>query len=112
IKKGAILINTARGQIVDTGALLYALENKILSGAGIDVIEGEELITEEKQLLHEDNVDKWKRILRDHRIFKMDNVVFTLHNAFNRKEALIRILDTTAQNIESYCDKNYTNVVN
>ncbi|MCK5039996.1 MAG: hydroxyacid dehydrogenase [Candidatus Aenigmarchaeota archaeon] len=112
IKKGAILINTARGQIVDTDALLYALENKILSGAGIDVIEGEELITEEKQLLYEDNVDKWKTILRDHRIFKMDNVVFTLHNAFNSKEALIRILDTTAQNIESYCDKNYTNVVN
>ena len=112
IKKGAILINTARGQIVDTDALLYALENKILSGAGIDVIEGEELITEEKQLLHENNVDKWKTILRDHRIFKMDNVVFTLHNAFNSKEALIRILDTTAQNIESYCDKNYTNVVN
>ena len=112
IKKGAILINTARGQIVDTDALLYALENKILSGAGIDVIEGEELITEEKQLLYEDNVDKWKTILRDHRIFKMDNVVFTLHNALNSKEALIRILDTTAQNIESYCDKNYTNVVN
>ncbi|MCK5176903.1 MAG: hydroxyacid dehydrogenase [Candidatus Aenigmarchaeota archaeon] len=112
IKKGAILINTARGQIVDTDALLYALENKILSGAGIDVIEGEELITEEKQLLHENNVDKWKTILRDHRIFKMDNVVFTLHNAFNSKEALIRILDTTIENIESYCDKKNINQIN
>ncbi|MCK5476479.1 MAG: hydroxyacid dehydrogenase [Candidatus Aenigmarchaeota archaeon] len=112
IKKGAILINTARGQIVDTDALLYALENKILSGAGIDVIEGEDLITEEKQLLHEDNVDKWKTILRDHRIFKMDNVVFTLHNAFNSKEALIRILDTTIENIEFYCNKKHINLVN
>jgi D-lactate dehydrogenase len=52
VKKGAILINTARGSIVDTEALIEALDQKILSGAGLDVIEGEELIKEEKQLLY------------------------------------------------------------
>ncbi len=102
IKDGAILINTARGGIVDTDALLYSLENKKLGGAGLDVIEGEELIKEEKQLLHETgNIDKWKTIVRDHKIFRMDNVVFTPHNAFNSREALMRILDTTIENLNS-----------
>ena len=58
VKKGAILINTAKGSIVDTEALIEALDLKILSGAGLDVIEGEELIKEEKQLLYDPkNVD-------------------------------------------------------
>ena len=113
IKKGSILINTSRGAIVDTNALLFALDNKILGGAGIDVIEGEELVSEEKQLLHgTGNIDKWKTIMRDHKIFQMDNVVFTLHNAFNSKEALTRILDTTAQNIESHNNGTDINIVN
>jgi len=100
IKKGAILINTSRGGVIDTDALLFALEKKILGGAGLDVIEGEELIKEEKQLLHETgNIAKWKTIVRDHKIFRMENVVFTPHNAFNSKEALYRILDTTIENI-------------
>jgi len=113
IKKGAILINTSRGGVVDTSALLYALEKKILGGAGLDVIEGEELIKEEHELLHETgNPEKWKTIVRDHKIFHMDNVVFTPHNAFNSKEALIRILDTTIENIGFYSNKNPVNVVN
>lgn len=111
IKKGAILINTSRGKVVDTDALLFALQKKIIGGAGLDVIEGEEFIREEKQLLHESgNIDKWKTIVRDHKIFKMDNVVFTPHNAFNSKEALLRILDTTIENIESNKKKDYKNI--
>jgi len=112
IKKGAILINTARGGVVDTNALLFALENKILGGAGIDVIEGEDLIKEEKQLLYEnENIDKWRQIVTDHKIFRMDNVVFTPHNAFNSKEALVRILDTTLENINSFSKKKQQNTI-
>lgn len=103
VKRGTILINTARGGIVDTNALLFALDKGILGGVGLDVIEGEDLIKEEKQLLYEEgNIEKWREIVRNHRIFRMDNVVFTPHNAFNSKEALMRILDTTAENIESF----------
>jgi D-lactate dehydrogenase len=113
LKKDAIIINTSRGGIIDTNALLSALEKEELGGAGLDVIEGEELIREEKQLLHETkNIDKWKTIFRDHKIFRMDNVVFTPHNAFNSKEALIRILDTTICNIESFCAKKCVNSIN
>lgn len=107
MKKGVILINTARGGIVDTDALLPALENGTIGGLGIDVIEGEDLIKEEKQLLHEGgNCEKWREIVRDHRIFRMDNVVFTPHNAFNSKEALLRILDATIDNIINKKNQN------
>jgi len=101
-KKGAILINTSRGEVVDTNALFSALNKGILGGVGLDVIEGEELIKEEKQLLCEEgNEEKWREIVRNHKIFRMDNVVFTPHNAFNSREALTRILDTTIDNINS-----------
>ena len=53
IKRGAFLINTARGGVVDTEALIEALDKKILAGVGLDVLEGEKLIKEEKQLLYD-----------------------------------------------------------
>jgi len=101
IKRGAILINTARGAVVDTDALLWGLEKGVLGGAGLDVIEGEELILEEGQLLHDpSNLEKWRTIITDRRILSMDNVVFTPHNSFNSREALVRILDSTIENIQ------------
>lgn len=112
VKKGAILINTARGSVVDTAALLAALEDGTLSGAGLDVLEGEEAIKEEQQLLHDlENPGKLKTLLQTHLILKRDNVVFTPHNAFNSKEAVQRILDTTVQNLEAFAAGTPINVV-
>jgi D-lactate dehydrogenase len=113
MKKGAVLINTARGGLVDTDALLEVLEKKHLGGAGLDVLEGEELIMEEKQLLHDKNKsDKLRELIRNQEICKMDNVVFTPHNAFNSREALQRILDTTIENIEACMDNKCRFIVN
>ncbi|MBN2094508.1 MAG: hydroxyacid dehydrogenase [Candidatus Aenigmarchaeota archaeon] len=112
MKKGAVLINTARGAVVDTDALYEALKSGKISGAGLDVIEGEDLIKEEHALLHESgNPGKWREIVRDQKIFRMDNVVFTPHNAFNSREALIRILDTTVENIEGFLKGGKANFV-
>ncbi len=113
IKKGAILINTSRGGVVDTEALIEALDKKILSGVGLDVLEGEELIKEEKQLLHEkEKIKKLSEIIvKDYNILNRDNVVFTPHIAFYSQEALERILKTTIQNIISFSQNKYQNVV-
>ena len=103
MRRGALLINTARGALVDTDALVEALESGQLSGAGLDVLEGEELIKEEKQLLHERlDVERLRTAVRNRVLLARDDVVFTPHNAFNSHEALVRILDTTLANLQAY----------
>jgi D-lactate dehydrogenase len=105
MKRGVLLINTARGGLVDNNALIHALDSQIIAGAGLDVLEGEELIHEEKQLLHdrgENSHSKLEELLKNHLLLSQDNVVFTPHIAFYSQEALERILDTTMQNIECF----------
>ena len=103
MQRGALFINTARGGLVDTDALLAALESGQIGGAGLDVIEGEELISEERQLLDRpESAGQLKALVRNHIIFRRDNVIFTPHNAFNSQEALERILDTTVDNILAF----------
>ena len=112
VKKGAILINTARGSIVDTEALIEALDNKVLAGAGLDVFEGEEVIKEEKQLLYDPkNLEALASLVKDHILLSKDNVVFTPHIAFYSKEALERILETTVENIAAFVSMKPQNVV-
>ncbi len=112
MKKGSILINTSRGAIVDTAALIEALDAGILAGVGLDVLEGEELIKEEKQLLSKPgNIEAFTQIDKDHVLLTYDNVVFTPHIAFYSQEALERILDTTVETIQSYKLGKTENVV-
>ena len=59
-----------------------------------------------------DNCKKWKELVKSHEILKMDNVVFTPHNAFNSKEALRRILKTTTENILHFEKDNIINCIN
>lgn len=101
-KKGALLINTARGGIVENEALTEALDQGILSGAGIDVLEGEESIKEENQCLHVDCQTDPKEQGQNQTLLTRDNVVYTPHIGFYSEEALHRILDTTIENIECF----------
>ncbi|UCC94650.1 MAG: hydroxyacid dehydrogenase [Candidatus Omnitrophota bacterium] len=117
IKRGAVLINTARGGLVDTIALTKALDEKILSGAGLDVLEGEDIILEEKQLLMRRKKDlynpqKLQLTLRNCLLLQRENVIFTPHIGFYSKEALQRILDTTIHNITNFIGGNPINIVN
>ena len=103
IKKGAILINTARGALIETKALIKALDSKIISAAGLDVLEEENFIGEEiKFIKSKMNKQDLKIILEDYSLLKRDNVIITPHNAFNTKEAVERILETTIFNIKSF----------
>jgi len=103
MKLGALVINTARGGLIDTDALVEALESGKLAGAGLDVLEGEELIKEEKQLLQRPvEVEPLRMALRNRVLLSREDVVFTPHNAFNSREALIRILDVTLENLAAF----------
>jgi len=112
IKKGALLINTSRGALVETEALVLALDKGILSGAGLDVLEGEELIKEERQILSQEfSKNHLMTLLQNHILLNRENVVITPHIAFNSKEAFMRILDTTISNIEAFLAGKPENLV-
>jgi D-lactate dehydrogenase len=104
IKSGCFLINTARGSLVETEALLVGLKEGIFAGVGLDVLEEEYAIREEMELLHEHYHKKFdmKTLLEEHVLLEQPNVIVTPHNAFNTNEALMRILDTTVDNINAF----------
>ena len=113
IKKGAVLINTARGGLVETHALLKALKDGTIAAAGLDVLEEECNIKEEKQLLTKGFAKECdlKTMLENHMLLNQKNVIITPHNAFNSREALLRILNTTVENINAFAKKKPINVV-
>jgi D-3-phosphoglycerate dehydrogenase len=92
MKPGAILINTARGPIVDEAAVIDALREGRLGGAGIDVFDAEPLTP-------------------GHPLTKLDNVVLTPHCAGITPEALEAGLALAIENVVNYLNGNPTNVV-
>ena len=96
MKEGVMIINTGRGQLIHTNALIEGLKNKKVSAAGLDVYE------EEGEYFYEDKSDK---IIDDDvlaRLLSFNNVIVTSHQAFFTKEALHNIAETTLQNILDY----------
>lgn len=105
MKKGVLLINTARGGLVDTEALLWALDEGIVSGAGLDVLEEEEAIREERELLSKRfDEERLRSVVRNHILLKREDVIITPHIAFNSREAVERILTTTVENIAAFLE--------
>jgi len=112
IKKGALLINTARGELVETEALLSALNNGTLAGAGLDVLEGEEMFVEEEKLYNpEIPAETLSTIIKNHLLLQREDVVITPHIGFYSREALQRIRETTTFNILSYLSGQPQNTV-
>jgi D-lactate dehydrogenase len=112
MKKNVHLINTARGGLIDTEALLWALDAGIVAGAGLDVLEEEEAVREERELLSgRFDGAKLQAVLRNHVLAKCEQVIITPHIAFNSREAVERILQTTVENISAYLAAAPSNVV-
>lgn len=104
MKDGAVIINTSRGSVLDIQALVRALADGKIAAAGLDVLPEEPIVREEAELLRsvfrkEHNLES---LLADHIVLRMRNVVVTPHSAFNTREAVRRILDTTVANIQSF----------
>jgi D-lactate dehydrogenase len=115
MKPSAVLVNTARGGLIDTEALADSLDNNRLAGAALDVLEGEQLfdLHEEIALLrsHELPSSTGEQSVALMALNKMPNVVLTPHNAFNTEEAIGRINSTTCQNIISFWHDDIPNKV-
>ena len=92
MKPSALLINVARGAIVDNAALAEALNKSKLAGAGIDVFDMEPPIPEDYPLLH------------------AKNTVLTPHVAFATDESMLRRAEIVFQNVEAYLAGNPENV--
>lgn len=103
MKRGSFLVNTSRGPIIETEAIIWALKNNVLSGVGLDVFEEENIIGDPIRLLSKPiSNDELKDIALIHLLREMPNVIITPHNAFNTKEAINRIIETTRENISRF----------
>lgn len=99
MKEGMMLINTGRGQLIHTEALIEGLKKKKIGSAGLDVYE------EEAAYFYEDTSD---RIMGDDmlaRLLSFNNVIVTSHQGFFTREALDNIAHTTLQNVRDFSDR-------
>lgn len=131
-RRGAVVINTARGALIDTNALIEALDAGIIAGAGLDVLEEESVMREEAgkivtdqiiENLHQalsqeeagtrtpEGIKRIDTLFRNERLLSQPNVVFTPHVAFNSAEAVERMLLMTVENIRAFLTGKPINVV-
>jgi D-lactate dehydrogenase len=122
-RRGVIVINTARGGVIDTEALIEALDSGMVAGAGLDVLEDESVMHKEGTKIIADQIiarlhatatpeDAYVRdparirelqsLTENARLISRPNVVFTPHVAFNSVEAIERINAMTVENIHAF----------
>lgn len=114
MKNGAVLINTARGSVVDIGALVRALTEGKIRGAGLDVLPEEPLVREEAQIFRAGQKDKTfdlRTLVANHVMMHLPNVIVTPHIAYDTDGAVHRIIETTLANIEAFSAGHPQNVV-
>lgn len=101
MKKGVVILNTSRGGLVDTEALIEGIKEKKVGAACLDVYE------EESDIFFEDFSG---HIMQDDtlaRLVSMPNVILTSHQAFLTSDALDNIASTTVENILEFFEKGY-----
>ena len=100
MKDGVMIINTGRGQLIHTNALIEGLKNKKIGSAGLDVYE------EETDFVFEDMSERILQSSITQRLLSFPNVVMTSHQGFFTKEALTNIAETTLENAKAFMDGN------
>ncbi|MBQ4472262.1 MAG: hydroxyacid dehydrogenase [Alphaproteobacteria bacterium] len=107
MKRGVYIINTARGDLIDTAALYEAVKGGKVAGAGLDVLENEDI------LIHDDisfkDYSQNTQFLLDSainlKLLQHPHIIATPHIAFNTRDALLRIMNTTFENIKNFIQK-------
>lgn len=101
MKENVVIVNTARGELIDTEALYNALIDGKIKGAALDVLEFEEVISN-KRPAENLNLKNLRTSLINNKLLNLPNVIATPHIAYDTKEAVERILNTTIENLYSY----------
>ncbi len=104
MKPGVTVINTARGGLVSSEALLWGLESGIIAKAGLDVLEQEDLLEDTFRLLEKKSctIKNTRICLMNNILIDHPNTIVTPHLAFNSSEAVLRIIDTSLDNIAAF----------
>lgn len=97
MKDSAVIINTARGELIETEALFEALVQNEIAGAALDVLEFEETLSN-KRPCDKLNLKTLRTTLINTKLMNLDNTLITPHIAYDTKEAINRILEITLKN--------------
>jgi len=98
MKDGVMIINTGRGKLIHTHALIKGLKSKKIGSAGLDVYEeeGDYFFEDHSNIVMDDDILA--------RLLSFNNVIVTSHQAFFTKEAMKSIAETTLQNVQDFVD--------
>lgn len=114
MKKGSYLINTARGELVDTKALYEAIKVGKLKGVALDVVECERLnsnIDDFEMTLKSASCDCLESALLVQKLMEFENVIITPHIAYNTQESVEKILEIMFNDLKNYYKGIHTNRV-
>lgn len=101
MKRGVVIVNTSRGALIDTEALIWGIKEGIVGAACLDVYE------EETDLFFEDHSSHIPKDDTLARLISMPNVILTSHQGFLTEEALHAIAETTTKNLVDYKTKGF-----
>jgi D-lactate dehydrogenase len=129
-REGVLIVNTARGALIDTQALREALDSGQVGGAGLDVLQDERVMRQTVSRIiaadivqhlrsdasaqdarDADRVRELQELMLGDAVLSRNNVVFTPHVAFNSVEAVERVLQVTVENITAFAAGRGINIL-